>query len=55
MADTPTSSGIAEAAMAPKTITNKINVSGIDIASAIFRSSAIFLLIAFPTTQTPPE
>ena len=55
MADTPTSSGIADAAIAPNTKTNKIKVSGIEIASAIFRSSAIFLFIAFPTTPTPPE
>jgi hypothetical protein len=55
IAATPTTSGIAEATMAPKTKTKRINVAGIEIASARAKSLEIFLLIAFPTTPTPPE
>ena len=47
-------SGIADAASAPKTKASRIKVSGIEIASAIFRSSEIFFVIACPTTATPP-
>ena len=48
-------SGIAEATIAPKTKTKRINVAGMEIASAMARSFEIFLLIALPTTPTPPE
>ena len=47
-------SGIADAAKAPKTSVSKMKVSGIEINSAIFRSSEIFLVIACPTTAAPP-
>ena len=47
-------SGIADAAKAPKTIVNKINVRGIEISSATFKSSEIFAVIAWPTTEAPP-
>ena len=50
----PTTSGIAEAASAPKTNANKMKVSGIEIASEILKSLEIFLVIAFPTTPAPP-
>jgi len=40
--------------MAPKTKTKRINVAGIEIASAIARSFEIFSFIALPTTPTPP-
>ena len=46
---------MADAARAPKTSVNKMNVSGIEINSAIFRSSEIFFVIACPTTAAPPE
>ena len=54
IAATPTISGIADAAKAPNTSTNKIKVNGIEISSAIFKSSEIFLVIAWPITPTPP-
>ena len=54
MAETPTIRGIAEAASAPKTKAKRIKVSGIEMASAIFRSSEIFFVIACPTTAIPP-
>ena len=45
---------MADAARAPKTKARRINVSGIDTISAIFKSEAIFSEMAFPTTETPP-
>ena len=54
IAATPTINGIAEAAKAPNTRTSKMKVIGIEMSSAIFRSSEIFLVIAWPTTPTPP-
>ena len=47
-------SGIADAASAPKTKAKSTKVSGIEIPSANFKSSAIFSLMALPTTPTPP-
>ena len=54
MAATPTMSGVAEAASAPNTKASRMNVSGIDTASEIFKSCEIFFEIASPTTATPP-
>ena len=54
IAATPTIRGIAEAASAPNTKARRTKVSGIEIASEIFRSLLIFSVMAFPTTPTPP-
>ena len=54
IAATPTINGIADAARAPKTNVSSMNVKGIDISSAIFKSSEIFSVIACPTTAAPP-
>ena len=53
MADTPTSNGIALATSPPKTKTKSMNVSGIEIDSESFRSSAILLLIEWANTPVP--
>ena len=45
---------MADAARAPKTSVSKINVSGIEMSSAILRSAEIFFVIAWPTTEAPP-
>ena len=54
IAATPTINGIADATSVPNTNASKIKVSGIEIASAIFRSSEIFFVIAWLITPTPP-
>ena len=53
IAETPTSNGIALATRLPKTKIKNMKVSGIEMISDNFKSSAILVFIAWANTPVP--